>query len=104
VLLHRSYLHVLAKYFVRIKRFGIYNASTKRNLNLKFVVQQSPVEKQLKGIAVNENNVGKIIRLTGFDVGKCDKCMDGRMYSIKELARTRSANNSMTNLINILIQ
>jgi len=87
-----------------IRRFGIYNASTKRNLNLQFVVQLSPVEKQLKGIPVNESTAEKIIRLTGFDVGKCDKCMDGRMYTIKELARIRSASNSMTNLINILIQ
>ncbi len=63
----------------------------------------SPVEKQLKGIAINESTAEKIIRLTGFDVGKCTKCKDGRMHVIRELPRIRSPSKTIQNLVFDLI-
>ena len=42
--LRRFIQHILPKGFVRIRRFGIYNASTKRNLDLQFVSAKSDLE------------------------------------------------------------
>ena len=42
--LHRFCLHILPRRFVKIRRFGIYNSTTKRNLELQFKPEKSIVE------------------------------------------------------------
>jgi hypothetical protein len=41
--LRRFVQHILPRRFVKIRRFGIYNHTTKRNLALQFVVEKNPV-------------------------------------------------------------
>ena len=43
--LHRFCQHILPKRFVKIRRYGIYNHTTKRKLDLQFVPELSKVEK-----------------------------------------------------------
>ena len=40
--LRRFTLHILPRRFVKIRRFGIYNHTVKRNLKLQFVPQKKP--------------------------------------------------------------
>ncbi len=40
--LRRFTLHILPRRFVKIRRFGIYNHTTKRNLSLQFVPEEKP--------------------------------------------------------------
>ena len=46
--LHRFCLHILPKYFVKIRRYRIYNHTTKRNLELQFQPEISSLEKILE--------------------------------------------------------
>jgi len=88
--LRRFCLHVLPKGFVRIRRYGIYNATTKRNLDLQFVPEDKPdIEKLIKGL-VKETTLERIKRLTSIDIGLCPACKKGRMVVIRELPRIRS--------------
>jgi len=71
--LRRFCLHVLPPYFVKIRHFGIYNATTKRNLGLMFA------PKTLRGIENNakphkETAQQCIKRITGYDVYLCPVC------------------------------
>jgi len=85
--LRRFCMHILPKRFVKIRRFGIYNSTTKRNLDLQFTTEQKPDIEQL--IKPNESSVERIKRLTGFDIGLCPSCKKGRMYVIDEIPRIR---------------
>ena len=102
--LHRFCQHILPKRFVKIRRYGIYNATTKRNLNLQFVAEESSVEKQILGKDENETAVQRIKRLTGFDIGKCPKCKNGRMHKTREFPRIRSPSRPAGQLINAFLQ
>jgi hypothetical protein len=47
--LRRFTMHILPQRFVKIRRFGIYNHTTKRNLELQFVPEEKPyIEKLIK--------------------------------------------------------
>lgn len=46
--LRRFIQHVLPKGFVRIRKYGIYNATTKRNLDLQFFEKKSKFEKLME--------------------------------------------------------
>lgn len=102
--LHRFCQHILPKRFVKIRRYGIYNATVKRNLNLQFVAEESSVEKRLLGKDENETTVERIKRLTGFDIGKCPKCKNGRMHRTRELPRIRAPSRPVRQLINAFLQ
>jgi hypothetical protein len=102
--LHRFCQHILPKRFVKIRRYGIYNATTKRNLNLQFVAEKSSVEKQILDKDKNETTVERIKRLTGFDIGKCPKCKNGRMHRTRQLPRIRSPSRPVRQLINAFLQ
>jgi len=102
--LHRFCQHILPHRFVKIRRFGIYHATTKRNMNLQFVPEVSPVENQLAGKNKDETSLERIKRLTGFDIGKCPKCNNGRMYIVRELPRIRSPSRHIRQMIHALIQ
>ena len=88
--LRRFCLHVMPKRFCRIRRFGIYNHTTKRRLALQFVPQESPVILKLEKRDGSETKQERIKRLTGFDISQCPYCKKGRMRPVSEIPRIRS--------------
>ena len=89
--LRRFTMHVLPRRFVKIRRFGIYNHTTKRNLELQFVPQEKPdIETVIKRQQAPETNVERFTRLTGVNPCLCLVCKTGRMVTIRELPRIRS--------------
>jgi len=88
--LRRFCLHVFPKRFVRIRRYGIYNHTTIRNLDLQFKAEQKPDIEQLVSPRETKTNTERIKRLTGFDKGLCQVCKKGRMRTIGDIPRIRS--------------
>ena len=83
-------LHILPKRFVKIRRFGIYNHTTKASLDLEFTSNEKSTLKFNKALKAKETTVEKIIRLTGFDITQCPFCKKGKMHKIKTIPRIRS--------------
>ena len=83
--LRRFCMHILPKRFVKIRRYGIYNHTTIRNLDLQFIRKESKVEIALKEIPEKETAQESLKRLTGIDVYKCPFCKKGKMQVIKKL-------------------
>ena len=100
--LHRFCLHILPKRFVKIRRFGIYNHTTKRNLKLQFEQEESIIEKE--NSRQKETSQERIKRLTGFDIGQCPKCKKGRMIIVRELPRIRSPCRPLRQLVHTFLQ
>lgn len=89
--LRRFTMHILPKRFVKIRRFGIYNHTLKRNLKLQFVPDQKPdIETITKKQNGPETTLERLQRLTGFDPCLCPVCKTGRMVVVRELPRIRS--------------
>jgi hypothetical protein len=89
--LRRFALHILPKRFVKIRRFGIYNHTVKRNLALQFVPQEKPnIETIEKRRQAPETNVERFARLTGVNPCLCPVCKTGKMVVLRELPRIRS--------------
>lgn len=87
--LRRFCQHILPKRFVKIRYYGIYNPTTKRNLDLQFVAEKSDVEKTLEQLDKKESTItGESDNYSEKFV--CPKCRKGRMHVIKELPRIRS--------------
>ena len=86
--LRRFCQHVMPKRFVRIRRFGIYNHTAIRNLDLQFfpLAQQTAQKIERKA----ETRQERIKRLTGIDVCKCPSCKTGKMVTIRVIPRIRS--------------
>jgi hypothetical protein len=101
--LRRFCMHVFPKRFVRIRRFGIYNHTTIRNLDLQFVPVQKPTIQQLENPAGEETTAQQIKRLTGFDVGLCPACKKGRMHIVREIPRSRSPPKSISKLLSLVL-
>lgn len=89
--LRRFALHILPKRFVKIRRFGIYNHTVKRNLDLQFSLEEKPgIDAVIKQQKPPESNVERFERLTGVNPCICPVCKTGRMIAIRELPRIRS--------------
>lgn len=89
--LRRFTLHILPKRFVKIRRFGIYNHTLKRNLDLQFTPEVKPgIDAVIKRQCPPETNVERFARLTGVNPCICPVCKTGRMVIIRELPRIRS--------------
>ena len=86
--LRRFSMHILPQRFVKIRRFGIYNHTVKRNLDLQFVplLIDAIIERQ----KISETTIERFQRLTGMDPCLCPVCKTGRMVIIRELPRIRS--------------
>ncbi len=95
--LRRFSQHILPKRFVRIRRFGIYHHTTKRNLELQFVPDEKPSNKKLE--ESNETKLERIRRLTGFDISLCPCCRQGYMHVKKEMPRIRSPPQHLPSLL-----
>lgn len=89
--LRRFTMHILPRRFVKIRRFGIYNHTTKRNLGLQFAPEEKPdIEAIIKRQQAPETKVERFARLTGINPCLCPVCKTGRMLVIRELPRIRS--------------
>jgi len=81
-------MHILPPRFVKIRRYGIYNATVKRNNNLIFTIEQ---KQDIQDISLNnkpnhlekESTLERFERITGIDVTKCPFCKKGKMRIIK---------------------
>jgi len=89
--LRRFALHILPRRFVKIRRFGIYNHTTKRNLALQFVPEEkTDIDTIEKRQQAPETNIERFARLTGINPCLCPVCKSGRMVAIRELPRIRA--------------
>jgi hypothetical protein len=91
--LRRFTLHILPRRFVKIRRYGIYNHTVKRNLSLKFVPSPSieiVASTNRSESTTKETRTERFKRLTGFDAAICPFCKKGTMVVVKTLPRIRS--------------
>lgn len=89
--LRRFCMHILPGRFVKIRRFGIYNHTTKRSLALQFRPEEKPtIDTLIKRNDPTETNLERFRRLTGFDPCQCPVCKKGRMVVVRELPKIRS--------------
>ena len=89
--LRRFTMHILPRRFVKIRRFGIYNHTVKRNLKLQFVPEEKPgIDAILKKQQAPETNLERFARLTGINPCLCPVCKTGKMVVLRELPRIRS--------------
>jgi len=93
--LRRFVQHILPKGFVRIRRYGIYNTTVKRNLNLRFTDNdnESDFDKLLKQSESEPKNE-EDSKANGISASneprKCPHCKTGSLIRTKELPRIRS--------------
>lgn len=89
--LRRFAMHILPWRFVKIRRYGIYNHTTKRKLGLQFAPDEKPdIDTLIKKKQTPETNLQRFERLTGIDLCKCPVCKTGRMVVVRELPKIRS--------------
>ncbi len=89
--LRRFTMHILPSRFVKIRYFGIYNHTTKRNLDLQFVPEKKPdIDSLIKNKEPSETRLQRFERLTGINPCLCPVCKKGRMVVRRELPRIRS--------------
>jgi len=102
--LRRFTLHILPRRFVKIRRFGIYNHTVKRNMKLQFVPRQKPdIDTVIKKQQPPETNVERFARLTGINPCLCPVCKIGKMVTIRELPRIRSPARELPEASNGLV-
>ena len=100
--LRRFCMHVMPERFVRIRRFGIYNHTTIRNLELQFVPKQVETAREIDKKA--ETKQERIKRLTGVDICRCHACKKGTMVRIREIPRIRSPARSLPTILRSRLQ
>jgi len=89
--LRRFTMHILPARFVKVRRYGIYNHTVKRNLRLQFVPESRPdIDSLIKRKEPPESKLQRFKRLTGIDPCRCPVCKKGTMIAIRELPRIRS--------------
>jgi hypothetical protein len=89
--LRRFTLHILPSRFVKIRRYGIYNHTTKRHMELQFVPEEKPdIDTLVKSEEPPETKLQRFERLTGVNPCQCPVCKTGRMVVIRELPRIRA--------------
>lgn len=95
--LKRFCQHVMPKGLMRIRRYGIYHHTTKRNLDLTFLSPARQTSQKLE--LITESKQEKIKRITGFDPEMCPCCKKGKLVVIATQPRIRSP---VQNLVKIL--
>jgi hypothetical protein len=89
--LRRFSLHILPRRYVKIRRYGIYNPTFKRNQQLQFVAKQKPdLQALVQRIQGPETKLQRAERLTGINPCLCPVCKTGRMVKTRDLPRIRS--------------
>jgi hypothetical protein len=95
--LHRFTQHILPKGFIRIRRYGIYNATVKRNLNIAFAAEQTGFNKLM---AKKE----KQTQATMLEQARCcPVCKKGRMIVMEKLPRIRSPTGHLPTMLRRLL-
>ena len=96
--LRRFCQHILPERFVKIRYYGVYNATAKRRMQLQFkpltiddIHSQSEMER--------ETTLESLKRLLGIEINLCPVCKKGTMQKIQELPRIRSPNNHIPTLL-----
>lgn len=92
--LRRFIQHILPKGFVRIRKYGIYNATTKKSLDLKFFEDKSKFEKLI------EEKESFLVANKTDETHTCPFCKKGRMIVVQELPRIRSPPGHLPTLLN----
>ena len=87
--LRRFTLHILPKRFVKIHRFGIYNHTVKRNMDLCFTPEKKTSNPK-ETSQLSETKQQRSERLTGVNLCICPVCKTGKMITFRELPRIRS--------------
>jgi len=95
--LRRFIQHILPKGFVRIRRFGIYNATVKRNLDLQFFAANSPFYKLMKEKEKKEGSEVMPQRRC------CPVCKKGKMIPFEEIPRIRSPAGHLPSMLSSLL-
>ena len=89
--LRRFSMHVLPRRFVKIRRYGIYTPTVKRNLNLQFQPEEKPdIEAVIKKQEPPKTKRERFEQLTGIVLSRCPVCKKGRMVVVGDLPRIRS--------------
>jgi hypothetical protein len=88
--LGRFVLHILPKGFVRIRRYGIYNPTVKRNLGLRFTDEESGFNKMMKQADKKETSDNDGIVAVDNKQHTCPYCKTGKMIRCREIPRIRS--------------
>ena len=89
--LRRFTMHILPRRFVKIRRYGIYNHTLKRNQNLQFIAEEKPdLQDLIKKIDGPETKLQRLERLTGVNPCLCPVCKTGFMVRVKVIPRIRS--------------
>lgn len=89
--LRRFTMHILPERFVKIRRYGIYNHTVKRNLKLKFTKPEKPtIDVIIKQKLPSETRLERLARLSGTNPCLCPVCKSGLMVRVRELPRIRS--------------
>jgi len=88
--LRRFTLHILPKRFVKIRRYGIYNHTVKRNKALRFKTEKQSSNKPNEKSLPQETKQQRFERLTGVNLRLCQACKTGKMITVRELPRIRS--------------
>ena len=88
--LRRFFQHILPFRFVKIRRYGIYNQTTKRKLDLILLPEKKPDKHNVKEKPKKESSQERLKRLTGFDLYQCPFCKKGKMIVIRFLPKIRS--------------
>ena len=107
--LRRFCQHIMPKRFVRIRRYGIYNPTTIRNLDLKFTTAQA--QNQEQPAKSSETKPGEIedardvINPNG-DTGirQCPTCKKGKLLVIRVIPRIRSPAGHLPTILLSLLQ
>jgi hypothetical protein len=97
--LRRFCMHVLPKYFVKERRFGIYHPTTIRKQGLQFVPKEEPDIEQLPCPNDKEPQAEKVKRPTGFDPELFPVCKKGKLVVIKVTPRIRSPAGHLPTLL-----
>jgi hypothetical protein len=85
-------MRILPMRYVKIRRYGIYNPTVKRNLQLIFVPQEKPdIDVFINKKQAPESNQERFKRLTGIDIFRCPVCKKGKMIILRELPRIRAS-------------
>lgn len=98
--LRRFCQHVLPKGFVKVRRYGIYNATTKGHLELEFGNETIETVKPKKYETVRET----LKRIADIDISVCPACKTGTMVKIRDLPRIRSPGNHLPTLLKTALQ
>lgn len=88
--LRRFTLHILPIRFVKIRRYGIYNHTVKRNMALRFTPGDKSSNVVKEKSQQSETKQQRFERLTGVNLCLCPACKTGLMITVRELPRIRS--------------